>query len=576
MNKRHLLALLLSLLVPTGLYAQEGGDAALPDSLKFIESYAPEMRPTVYYTEGLVRATDNKPAEALDWFTLSLALDPGHGPSLYETANALMAMGDMAKALEYSRRAADAEPENEWYRTQKARLLVSTGQLEEALPLYQSMLGQRSMFEPDNYRILAVIYYQLGQRDQALATLDSAEVRLGARPDLIELKRSFLVEAGQIDEAVTLTEKYVAANPYDEENRLILSDLYGHLGKDSLRIAMFKEILNINPDNTDALAGLADSYYTQNNATLFFATVRQIFLLDEVPLKNKLDYFVALSRNRTFARDHFAEMSDLALLLVTRYPGNGDVIELYAGHLMLGGDIEGAAKILKTLLMLPDPPLSAYMHVIEIEAHLERSDSVALYNRLALRQYPKEVDLYLQKSWIEQSAGHAKEAHTTLKEALGVAVSDTVRSVVLGAIGTLWHEQGNLKKTFKEYDKALTYNPDNDNVLNNYAYFLAEKGTDLDKAFEMASRATALVENSATYLDTYAWVLYKLGRFTEAREVMKRALPLDRSGSAELLVHYGDILYALGENFLASDYWKRAQKGGYDEAEIAKRLSQIE
>ncbi|MDR0908005.1 MAG: tetratricopeptide repeat protein, partial [Rikenellaceae bacterium] len=131
------------------------------------------------------------------------------------------------------------------------------------------------------------------------------------------------------------------------------------------------------------------------------------------------------------------------------------------------------------------------------------------------------------------------------------------------------------KKAFKAYDKALVYNPDNDNVLNNYAYFLAEKGVRLEKAFEMASRAVALVKNSATYLDTYAWVLYKLERYAEARVVMKRALPLDRDGSAELLAHYGDILFALGENFLASDYWKRAREAGYDEAKIAERLAKI-
>jgi tetratricopeptide (TPR) repeat protein len=260
---------------------------------------------------------------------------------------------------------------------------------------------------------------------------------------------------------------------------------------------------------------------------------------------------------------------------VTRYPGNADVVELYAGHLIRSGNIEGAAEMLKTQLTQPDPPLAAFMHVIEIEAYLERTDSVAHYNALALQHYPLEVDLYLQKSWIEQTAGRWKEAHTTLKQALAVAQTDEAKSIITGAIGGLWHEQGNLKKTLKAYDKALSYNPDNDNVLNNYAYYLAEEGMQLDKAFQMASRAISLVENSATYLDTYAWVLYKLGRYAEARGVMKRALPLDRDGSAELLAHYGDILYALGETFLASDYWKRARDAGYDEAKITERLTKI-
>jgi tetratricopeptide (TPR) repeat protein len=574
MTKREILAILPALFAATGLYGQ-GGDAPLPDSLKFAESYAPELRPTVYYTEGVARAAQERPTEALDWFALALALDPDHAPSLYETANALASMGDAAKALEFSRRAAEIEPENEWYRAQKARLLVSTGQLEEALPLYESMLGRQTMFEPDNYRILSIIYYQLGQSDKALSTLDSAEVRLGRTPELVDLKRGILLDGGKVDEAVKLTKEYIADTPYDETNRLFLADLYGHLGQDSLRVATLKEVIDINPDNVDALTALADSYYTRNNATLFFATVRQIFLLNEVPLKDKIDYFQTLTRNWNFSRGHFAEMSDLALVLVTRYSGNADAVELYAGHLIRSGNIEGAARVLKTLLSGETPPLTAFMQIIEVEAHLGRTDSVSHYNALALQHFPNDVDLYLQKSWIEQTGGNFKAAHTTLKQALAVAETDEARSIVTGAIGTLWHEQGNAKKSFKEYDKALSYNPDNDNVLNNYAYYLAEQGVNLEKAFEMASRATALVENSATYLDTYAWVLYKLGRFAEARGVMKRALPLDGSGNPELLVHYGDILYALGENFLASDYWKRAREAGYDETLIKERLSKL-
>jgi tetratricopeptide (TPR) repeat protein len=556
-----------------GLYGQEV--APLPDSLKFAESYAPELRPTVYYTEGITRAAQERPADALNWFSLALALDPEHAPSLYETANALASLGDIPKALEYSRQAADIEPDNRWYRAQKARLLVTSGQLQGALPLYESMLGRGGMFEPDNYRILAMIYYELGQPDKALSTLDSAEVRLGQTPELVELKRSLLLEGGHVDQAVELTREYIAVNPYDEPNRLFLADLYGHTGQDSLQVAMLKEVLDINPDNVGALTALADSYYSQNNASLFFATARQIFLLVEVPLKNKIDYFDTLTRNWNFAKLHFAEMSDLALLLVTRYPGNADVVELYAGHLIRSGNTEGAVETLKTLLLQPDPPLSAFMNVIEVEAHLGHTDSVSHYNALALQHYPAETDLYLQKSWIEQSAGRWKEAHTTLKQALAVAETDEAKSIITGAIGDVWHEQGNLKKTLKAYDKALAFNPDNDNVLNNYAYYLAEEGMQLDKAFQMASRTISLVENSATYLDTYAWVLYKLGRYVEARGVMKRALPLDRDVSAELLAHYGDILYALGETFLASDYWKRARDAGYDETKIAERLANI-
>jgi tetratricopeptide (TPR) repeat protein len=425
-----------ALLAVVGLYGQGGG--SLPDSLKFVESYAPELRPAVYYTEGVARATEEKPAEALDWFALALALNPQHAPSLYETANALVALGDVTKALEYSRLAVDLEPSNEWYRDQKVRLLVATGQFEEA---------------------------------------------------------------------AELTREHLVTNPYNQDNRLFLAQLYALTGQDSLRVVALEEVLAVDPDNVEALSGLSDSYFAQNAYTQFFATVQRLFLLDEVPLSGKIDYFARLLANWHFAEAHLSEMNELGRVLVSRYPA--------------------------------------------------------------------EIDLYLLKSWAEQRRGDWQGAHEALNQALAVATTDQQKSNILGTIGTLWHEQGNLPRSLKAYKKALALDPNNAGVLNNYAYYLAEKGVRLAHAFEMSSRAIALVENSATYLDTYAWVLYKLGRYTEARAVMKRALPLDGGGNSELLLHYGDILWALGEQFLASDYWKRAAKAGWNEAEITQRLSQI-
>lgn len=546
------------------------------DSLAFGTLYEPEMLPAAYYTDGVRLAAEDRYEEALEQFLKAVELNPDHDAALYELANIVSMTGDIAKALEYSSRAVELEPGNTWYRGQKARLLVYAERFDEALPLFESMLGHSHLFEPDNYRILSVLYHQQGRMDDAVAILDSAEVRMGKNPDITDLKRSILIDGGRVEEAVEVTEQYVEATPYDEENRLVLADLYGYQGRDSLRVAMLKEVLGVNPNNVTALANLADYYLDQGSPGLYFATLKQVFLLDEVPLKDKIEHFGKITRNRSFYRQHFVEISDLALTLVTRYPGNAEVIELYSEHMIRSGDIEGALVMLKNLLAQPEPKLSTFMQVIEIEAYLKRQDSVALYSDRALQLYPGENQVYMIKSGALQYMGRNKEARKVLEQALKVAETDSLRSEITGMIGTVWHQEGKLKKTFKYYEKALGYDSNNHLVLNNYAYFLSEEGRNLDRALGMASRAIKLQENSATYLDTYAWVLYKQGNYAEAKKVMQQALPLDRTKSAELMIHYGDILYALGENFMASVYWKRARDAGHEPAaDIEERLSRI-
>lgn len=567
---------ILFALLPLFAVQVVAGQQVPVDSLPLSERYPAEMLPTVYYTEGVRLAAEQEAAEALEMFVRALALDPDHAPSLYEAANALMMLGDLRKALEYSSRATALDPSNIWYKGQNARLLVFLERYDEALPLFESMLGNARGFDPENYRILSLLYHQQGRLDDALATLDSAEMRMGRSGEVVELKRSMLVDAGRVDDAVAVTEDYVAATPYDESNRLVLSDLYAYQGRDSLQVAMLKEVLDINPDNVNALINLADYYLDKGRTSLFFATIKQLFMLGEVPLKEKIEYFGKLTRNRSFYRQNFMAISDLALLLFTRYPSDPDVVELYSEHLISSGNVEGALVMLKTELEKPDARLSSFLQVIEIEAYLQRPDSVALYSDRALAHYPDEYDIYLMKSGALQYMKRYKDARKTLEKALKTASADSLKSIIYGSIGTVWHEEGNLKKTFANYEKALKYDSQNVLVLNNYAYFLAVEGRELDRALGMASRAIKLEENSATYLDTYAWVLYKLGNYAEAKKAMQQALPLDSGNSPELLIHYGDILYALGDNFMASVYWKRARDAGYEPAkDIEERLSRL-
>ena len=66
--------------------------------------------------------------------------------------------------------------------------------------------------------------------------------------------------------------------------------------------------------------------------------------------------------------------------------------------------------------------------------------------------------------------------------------------------------------------------------LNNYAYYLSERGEQLDKAEVMSYKTVKAEPKNSTYLDTYAWILYMLGRYSEAKIYIDQALQnLDES-----------------------------------------------
>jgi tetratricopeptide (TPR) repeat protein len=391
------------------------------------------------------------------------------------------------------------------------------------------------------------------------------------------MKRGLLLEAGRIDEAAALTEAYIAAAPYDEENRLALAEIYAYQRKDSLHAAMLRQVVEINPDNERALTALVDMYQARGQISLSLAALRQLFTLPGVALERKIERFEILTSNTGLYRNHFFEIGTLALTLLTAYPTDARVTGLYADHAVRGGDAEGALRTIKSRLERPDPTLDLYLKAIEIEAYLQRSDSVALWSRRALLKYPAEIRIYLLRASALQYMKRPRQALKTLSAALRAAPNDSLRSEIHGAVGTLWHERGNERKTFAAYEKALACNPDNALVLNNYAYFLTISGRQLDRALGMAQRAVKLQPGTASYLDTWAWTLFKTGDVAEARRVMQQALPLDGEQSAELMIHYGDILWAQGESFMATVYWKKARDAGWEPAdEIEERLSRVQ
>ncbi|MDE6217493.1 MAG: tetratricopeptide repeat protein, partial [Muribaculaceae bacterium] len=126
-----------------------------------------------------------------------------------------------------------------------------------------------------------------------------------------------------------------------------------------------------------------------------------------------------------------------------------------------------------------------------------------------------------------------------------------------------------MEDSYRCYENALFFNPDNLLALNNYAYFIVDTenpATDsprFEKAKNMSRRTVESTTSNpnGTYLDTYAWILFKEGNYKEALQYQKAAIEAaeeEGNPSAELYSHYGDILFMSGEPDEAVEYWEKA------------------
>ncbi|MBO7188671.1 MAG: tetratricopeptide repeat protein [Tidjanibacter sp.] len=535
------------------------------DSLRAIFHYTEALTGSLFMEDTAVVRSELR--KALEYDSLL-------APSLYEMAQSYI--DSPAEGLPYARKAVEQDGDNVIFKGLLARYLTLAGEYTEATRVYEQLVKE----EPRNvlnYRMLAALYDQERQPFSAISVLDSAEVKLGRVEELTYYKRELLMRVGLYDRGEAESKRLIEEYPYDYRNYLMLAELYANQNSnDSLTLATYNKALEVDSMAIPTLRSKMAWHIRKGHELDYLSVLRRLIDHPEVELGLKNQLYTEATANETFYRNNFWTINGIVSSFILQYPDNYDVIEHYTTHLIRSGEVEQAITIYKGYSERHPESLEALYNIIDGERYLERRDSMMFYTNLAISFNPENPDLYMRRGFYWSELGAMDRAIDDYGLAMKHAPTDSVRSTVMGTIGDLYHQQGDSKKAYKYYRKALKIFDRNVAVLNNYAYYLCEQGGDLDKAYEMSVKACELEPSNATYLDTKGWILYRLGRYEEAKPVMLQAVSLDKTGSTVLLMHYGDVLYALGEEFMAGVYWRRALSGGHDPAEVNEKLKLLE
>ena len=83
-------------------------------------------------------------------------------------------------------------------------------------------------------------------------------------------------------------------------------------------------------------------------------------------------------------------------------------------------------------------------------------------------------------------------------------------------------------------------------ALNNYAYSLVERNTNIDLALELSKSAIKISPKSAPYLDTIGWIYFKMNKYDKALDYIKESLNLDENNPT-IREHFEQIIKAKAE-----------------------------
>jgi tetratricopeptide (TPR) repeat protein len=508
------------------------------------------------------------PGKAVQLYQAALKVDPSNAAAMFELAKLLHQSQRGNEALAYAKKAVATDKENIWYRFLLADLSTQLGDLSGAAKTYQGILDQW----PDRYEVyfgLADILAKQGKIAEARKVYSDLQKRTGPSDELVMREYDMLVGANELEGAKDLLEQALAADPEETRYYGMLADVYQELGNKDKALELYKKAVTTDPDDSMARISLAQFYYDEGKLDEGFEQLREAFADPDLDIDPKMQLLLGFYQMTGSAAPDSTqktiEAQSHALIAVMKkaHPSSGKPWSIEGDFFMRENKPQQARASFREALVHEQDKFPIWSALLQLDYQLADWDTLHLDAAKAAELFPTQPEIFLYNGIALSQLKRYDEAIEALVAGRDLVVDNKpMESQFWGLLGDAYNSAKNFAKSDEAYGKALAINDSDASVLNNWAYYLSERGEHLEKAEQMSSRSNQLAPGIATYMDTYAWILYKQGQYAKAKEWQEKALRAEGKDEGVLLEHYGDILYKLGDKAGALEQWKKAKAAG--------------
>ena len=510
-----------------------------------------------------------------------LEKDANTDAAWYYLALISLAEKDLDNAEFCLQQALSIDPQNFWYRYKLAGLYAVTSRNELTVDIYETLLKDFPK-KSDLYFDLAELYSAQKEYDKALSTLDEIETVFGITESIAVYRFNLLRIMNRIEEAYASLEEYNKkySSPYILST---LADNHISMYNDSTALAYYNEALDIAPDFSPALLGKAEVFRMTRRYGEYFEVLDAFVTSPESSIEGKCEYMMAVVERTEprFVRAFMPQLDSIMTRLVSIHPTDSTVLQTVGAYYYSTGRDAAAKEAFEANLSLYPESFAANATFVEFLMYAQMWDDLSKEGRNAFERFPDETAFLEMAGVGDYNLKDFDKVLQSCEMILQVAPRDSSKTLrAWSTMGDIYHDQGDAKKAYKAYDKALKINPDYVYVLNNYAYYLSLEGKSLKKAHNMSVKTIEQEPDNATYLDTFGWILFLEGKPTEAKQIFKRAMLCGGKDSAVILDHYADVLFALKEYDMAFVYWSLARQKNTGEipgldAKIQQRKEEV-
>ena len=500
--------------------------------------------------------------EALRYFDKCQQTDPTHPLPFYESAIINAGNGSLEIAAEQIKNAVKLDPENNWYLLLYAQILFNKQDFINSAIQYKKLISTDPGNE-DSYFKLAEAYIYANQIRKAIITYNDLEKYKGINKMLSMQKHSLYRELNDIRGAIKELKALLNKFPDDVEVMEILAELYLLNNEKEKAFKLFAEISAINPDNGRLYLTLADYYREIGDEQQSYDNLKLAFKSKTLNIDAKIRVLFSYYELIGLGGKIRDQAYELAEILLKTHPEDLKPRAVFADILYIDNQHHKAKEQYLIILQIDKSKNEIWNQVLFIQAEENDFEGMLKTSQEALEYFPADPLFYYFNGFANRQFEKYEQAIVSLETGVEFVVENQKLLLEFySSLADIYHtkKQHNLSDNY--YEKALAIDSNNVLVLNNYAYYLALRKSNLERAKKLSFRCNLLEPENGTYQDTYAWVLYALKEYKMAEKWLLKSLLNGGDQSPVIVEHYGDVLYKLGDRKNALKQWKKAKSLG--------------
>ena len=411
---------------------------------------------------------------------------------------------------------------------------------------------------------------QLRDPQSALPVYERIIERFGTGNDAYLQMAGIYGASHRLDKAAEALEKMLQSDPGNLEVKRALADTYLEADSVERALRIYSELVELRPDQVDLRAAMAHAYLLKQDYERATKQFDVVMKTDSVSVDDQLRFgrvFVSFIEKDSAVIPYAVKLLDQ---IRTSYPTDWRPYWFLGAISNLQKNDSDALSNYKKVKDLARSNPDGWVGIASIYYDKGKFQEAIEVLKEAKMIVPGDFRIHFLLGISYQRLHQPIEAATTLERAIQI----NEKSIdALSALGLVYDELKRPVDSDSAYERALRLDGRSHLVLNNYAYSLAERGLQLDRALAMSKEAVQQQPTNTSYLDTYGWIYYRLGRYGEAEQYIRKAVELG-STSAVILEHLGDVNAKLSRKEKAIEYWRRALELDSTNAGLKEKIEQ--